>query len=380
MGKLLPALMMFLLTAALVSADGFGYEYSSITGTGDDVFIFIEWTPTMIDPLCAPRPCCYNEVPADCCHYVIFYANASGVYYVGYTYDPVAFSHENGTYLLSGGSIYRAYRGCFQKLGDVSEKAKLAFPYIAAQFPGRLEVYHLNCTMDRIGSVKLSPECTFQLSSRNLIVGCPNGTEQFNLTPSGIFRVSSVDRWELMESRHPSMAEGKLENGTLLFSNGSRTYRIPSEKFLPYLYDERELKLLTGVFMEDYLLILPPVMGYAYCVDNGTFGSSLGFSSIISRSGFVIYDIKPEEFKPVYAFIYNGTLKPAPLFLPEGSYFRPLAENVTIREKCSCGADTETLSEEVNLTTASSEGKERGICGPGLLILMGLFALLIGKR
>ena len=374
------------LTMPLATADGFGYTYSSITGSGNDVVILIDWTPTMIDPLCAPRPCCYNEIPADCCHYVVFYANSSGVYYLGYVYSPAAFSSENGTYLLIGNAVYRAHNGCFQRLGGVTGKAKLVFPYLAARTADKLSIYHLGSNMSRIGSIKMAPECTFDMGSRNLIVSCPNGTERFNLTPSGLFEVSSIDRWEFMESKRPSMAEGKLENGTLVFSNGSRVYRISADEFLPYLYDRRELELLVGVFMKDYLLILPPVMDYAYCVENGTFGSSLGISSFISGSGFVLYDIKPGEFRPVYAFIYRGTLKPAPLFLPTGSYFRPLAMNVTIRKSCPCPPEaekpphTETSSKETDSTITASAETDNRICGPGMVVLLILPVLFMRKR
>ncbi len=326
------------LTMPLATADGFGYTYSSITGSGNDVVILIEWTPTMIDPLCAPRPCCYNEIPADCCHYVVFYANSSGVYYLGYVYSPAAFSSENGTYLLIGNAVYRAHNGCFQRLGGVTGKAKLVFPYLAARTADKLSIYHLGSNMSRIGSIKMAPECTFDMGSRNLIVSCPNGTERFNLTPSGLFEVSSIGRWEFMESKRPSMAEGKLENGTLVFSNGSRVYRISADEFLPYLYDRRELELLVGVFMKDYLLILPPVMDYAYCVENGTFGSSLGISSFISGSGFVLYDIKPGEFRPVYAFIYRGTLKPAPLFPSNGQLLQAACNECNHQEKLPLSA------------------------------------------
>lgn len=383
MGKFFPAVMMLIFTAALVSADGFGYTYSSITGSGNDVAILIEWTPTMIDPLCAPRPCCYNEIPADCCHYIIFYANSSGVYYVRYVYSPAAFSSENGTYILIGNVVYRAYNGCFQKLGGVTGKVRFVFPYIAARTADKLSIYHIGSNMTRVGSIKVAPECTFDMGSRNLIVSCPNGTRRFNLTPSGLFEVPWVERWEFMESKRPSMAEGKLENGTLVFSNGSRTYRISADDFIPYLYDRRELNLLTGVFMKDYLLILPPVMDYAYCVDNGTFESSLGISSFISMSGFVLYDLRPEDFRPVYAFIYSGTLKPVPLFLPTGSYFRPLAMNVTIRKSCphpEGASHTETTPGKTNSTITTGTETGNKICGPGMAVLLSLSLLFMRKR
>ncbi|GEM_PF-3369338 len=371
------AVMIFLLTVGLVSADGFIYTYSSITGNGDDVLILIEWTPTMIDPLCAPRPCCYNEVPADCCHYIVFYANTSGVYYVRYVYSPATFSSENGTYLLIGNVIYRAYNGCFQKLGGVIGKVKFAFPYIAAKTSRELSIYYIDGNMSRVGSVKVSPQCTFDLSSKNLIVSCPNGTKMFNLSPVGIFEVPSVSTWEFMKSKRPSMGEGRLENGTLVFSNGTEVYRISAGEFLPYLYDGRELKLLTGVFMNDYLLILPPVMSYAYCVDNGTFESSLGFSSFISKSGFVLYDFKLDDFKPVYAFLYNGSLRAVLLFLPTGSYFRPLAMNVTIRKSCLYRTKLTQTETSPQGTNSTAETRNR-ICGPGMVILLSL--LFMRKR
>ncbi len=386
MNRFFLVLLLVALTAPLASADGFSYTYSSIVGSGNDVLIVIEWTPTMIDPLCAPQPCCYNEVPADCCHYIILYANSSGVYYVRYVYNPTAFSAGNGTYLLTGNVIYRAHNGCFQKLGEFIGRAKFVFPYIAAGTSNELNIYYIGGSMTKIGSITVVPRCTFDLSSENLVVSCPNGTKMFNLTPAGILEVPSVSTWKFMESKHPSTAEGQLENGTLVFSNGSRVYRIPSEKLLPYLYDARELKLLIGVFMRDYLLILPPIMSYAYCIDNGTFESSLGFSSIISRSGFVLYDFKPDDFRPVYAFLYNGTLRPAPLFLPTGSYFRPLAMNVTIRKSCSYHAEsekpshTETLSRETNSTITTSAKTGNKICGPGSIIFLSFFVLLMRKR
>lgn len=365
MNRLVPTLLV-LLIVPLSSADGFSYVYSSIVGTGNDVIILIEWTPTMIDPLCAPQPCCYNEVPEDCCHYIVFYANDSGVYYVTYAYNVKAFASENGTYLFSG-VIYRAYNGCFQRLGDVPGKSKFVFPYIATMTSNKLTIYHLGCTMRKIGEVPVTSKCTFDLSSRNLIVSCPNGTRRFALSDSEMIEVPVVKRWVVLGTKRPSVTQGKLENDILVFSNGSRTYKIPSKELLPYLYDSKELKFLTGVFMKDALLILPPTMNYEYCIYNGTFSSKLSFTSPLSNSEFVVYDFKLSEFKPVYAFLYNGTLKPIPLFLPDGKYFKPLAPKVVIKSECPCPVRT---SSEANASRANNK-----ICGPGLLLFLSLLIL-----
>ncbi|NJE08319.1 CGP-CTERM sorting domain-containing protein [Thermococcus sp. M39] len=366
MSRLIFVFMLIPLVASLSLADGFTYTYSSIVGTGNDVIILIEWTPTMIDPLCAPRPCCYNEVPADCCHYIVFYANDSGVYYVAYVYNPVAFSSENGTYLFPG--IYRAYNGCFQRLGDAPGKARFVFPYIAARISNKLTIYHLGCNMSKIGEVSVTSKCTFDLSSRNLIVSCPNGTRRFALSDSGMVEVSAVKRWIIFGTKRPSVVQGRLENNTLVFLNGSRTYKIPFRELLPYLYDSRELKFLTGVFMKDALLILPPTMNYEYCIYNGTFSSRLSFTSPLSRSEFVVDDFKLSEFKPVYAFLYNGTLKPIPLFLPDGEYFKPLAPKVVIKRECPCPVRTSSAE-------ANASGTDNKICGPGLLLFLSLLIL-----
>jgi len=362
MSRLIFVFMLIPLVASLSLADGFTYTYSSIVGTDNDVIILIEWTPTMIDPLCAPQPCCYNEVPADCCHYIVFYANDSGVYYVTYAYNVKAFASENGTYLFSD-VIYRAYSGCFQRLGGLSGKAKFVFPYVVTMISNKLLVYHLGCTMRKIGEVPVTSKCTFDLSSRSLIVSCPNGTRRFALSGSRMVEVPAVKRWVVLGTKRPSVAQGKLENDVLVFSNGSRTYKILSKELLPYLYDSKELKFLTGVFMKDALLILPPTMDYEYCIYNGTFSSKLRFTSPLSNSEFVVYDFKLSEFKPVYAFLYNGTLRPIPLFLPDGKYFKPLAPKVVIKSECPCP-----------VRTSPSHVNNR-ICGPGLLLFLSLMIL-----
>ncbi|ASJ15045.1 hypothetical protein [Thermococcus radiotolerans] len=339
-------LLLLLLTSQYALATGFVLVHSKIAGNGDDALILMEWIPLSPGGHCGVE--CCGDVQDDCCHYIALYANGSGIYYVGYLYELWVTSNRNGVYLPhyfnedKGVSVWRGYRGCFQQLGGVSSpyRLRVLLPYAAAMKNGHLDVYHIACSIEKIGAINASPDCNFNLGPDLLTLHCKNGIRRFRLSPEGIKEVEEIEWKPWPKVQRPSMVNGVLKNDELVFSNGSKTYRIPLKDVLPYLQDPSEAEFLLGVFMENYLLILPPTISYHRESCNGTTKSTLTFVAKNPYKTHTIENVSPKDLKPVYGFIYNGELKAIPLLSTDGYSFKPLAQKVVARDECPCSGES----------------------------------------
>ncbi|WP_157065548.1 CGP-CTERM sorting domain-containing protein [Thermococcus celericrescens] len=196
------------------------------------------------------------------------------------------------------------------------------------------------------------------------------------------------------EQRSPTTkpVEGVLENGTVLFSNGSQTYVIPIEELEPYFDANFMVKHLEGVFLKEGILLYPAVYQGIWNITPGQhdysrvvlFGKEESETKLLNTSSLkpfpvFFYDGKSLKVFRIFRIVENGKLE---VFV-EKNFFthwpKCIYRNVTITmTKTVAITMTKTVTETKEHTKTVTETKrEEGICGPAFIVLLSLMILAL---
>ncbi|AHL23375.1 hypothetical protein [Thermococcus nautili] len=203
--------------------------------------------------------------------------------------------------------------------------------------------------------------------------------------------------WQSIESFHASngsVARGVVESDYMVFRFNDTTLRIPLNELANYYQPKVwEWKLAAAKDGDGYLII--PTAGFDYGNYYYACGSSFG---IILGPGNYLLPV--DNSSGVYALYYvNGNLKLAfdllRLMSPQGDYIRTLPSFKALPNPyfnssvtfglCSSGAqklehtNTSTVGVMETTTPTSTNTKEKAICGPGLVIILAVTAVVLKR-
>ena len=199
------------------------------------------------------------------------------------------------------------------------------------------------------------------------------------------------------EQRSPitEPVKGVLENGTIVFSNGSQMYKVSIEELEPYFDANFTVKYLEGVFLDGGIIFYPAVyrgvwnLTYPQRYDYSKvvlFGEEDGEAKLLNTSSMkpfplFFYDGKTLKVFHIFKIVENGTLE---IFV-EKNFFthwpKCIYRNVTITmTKTATITMTKTVTESKEYTKTVTETKrEKGICGVGALFALSPLPLVLSR-